>query len=414
MTFVRLFLLWVGLTLLLPATGWPSHAQDFELKHDHQSVNQEQITEYVCPMHSHIVSDEPGSCPICGMDLEPRQRATQVQVTVSEQMQQNLGIRTESVSYDTLWRYLPTVASVQWNENAQHHIHSRAAGWIEKLSVRSEGQKVQQGDQLYAIYSRDLVVAQQDLLQALNSTANPRLLRDAKLRLELLGFAPQLIQELEKTREIFYRVPVYAAHDGVVTELNIAEGMYVEPGLAMMTLIGTDSFWLIADVPESQSNWLRVGAPVDISLPQANLDGVESRIDYIYPELDRQARTQRVRIQLPQSQVGDALLVGMQAQVELYGGPKREALVVPLSSLILTGNENRVIVRSSAGDFEQRRVHVGLVVGEQAEILHGLTAGEQVVVSGQFLLDSEAALQGNRLQRRAAGQAEVENAHANH
>src|SRR5690554_4190038 len=185
MTFVRFFLLLVGMTLLLPATSWPSHAQDFELKHDHQSATQEQTTEYVCPMHSHIVSDEPGSCPICGMDLEPRQRATQVQVRVSEQMQQNLGIRTESVSYDTLWRYLPTVASVQWNENAQHHIHSRAPGWIEKLSVRSEGQKVQQGDQLYAIYSRDLVVAQQDLLQALNSTANPRLLSDAKLRLEL-------------------------------------------------------------------------------------------------------------------------------------------------------------------------------------------------------------------------------------
>src|SRR5690554_1283204 len=318
MIILRLLTAILCLALVVPQ----GHTQEFTLHHNHNHHNQteqsEQRTDYVCPMHSHIVSDEPGSCPICGMDLEPRQRTTHVQVTVSEQMQQNLGIRTETVRYDQLWRYLPTVASVQWNENAQHHIHSRAAGWIEKLSVRSEGQKVQQGDQLYAIYSRDLVVAQQDFLQALNSTVNPRLLRDAKLRLELLGFAPQLIQELEKTREIFYRVPVYAAHDGVVTELNIAEGMYVEPGLAMMTLIGTDSFWLIADVPESHSNWLRVGAPVDISLPQANLDGVESHIDYIYPELDRQARTQRVRIQLPQSQVGDALLVGMQAQVELY------------------------------------------------------------------------------------------------
>lgn len=409
MTILRLLTAVLCFALVVPQ----GHAQEFELKHDHseQTEKSKQATEYVCPMHSHIVSDEPGTCPICGMDLEPRQRQEEKSVQVSGSMQQNLAIRTTTVHYDTLWRYYPTIAQVAWNDNARHHVHARASGWVEKLYVRSEGTHVQQGDRLYDIYSRELVVAQQDLLQVLsNGAVNGRLLRDAKLRLELLGFAPQLIKEIEKTREIMYRVPVFAPQAGVVTELNVAEGMYVEPGLAMFTLTGDESFWLIADVPERYSDWLSVGAPVDVTLPQANLNAYETEIEYIYPSLDTQARTQRVRIKLPNSQVGSNLLVGMQAQVELYGGPKREALTVPLSSLIVTGANNRVMVKTNDNTFEQRDVHVGLVIGEQAEILHGLEEGEQVVVSGQFLLDSEATL----LNSRATGEQEATDAHANH
>lgn len=384
-------------------------AQEFELNHDEHEAS----TEYVCPMHSHIVSDEPGTCPICGMDLEPRQRVQESDVKVSAQMQQNLGIRTTTAEVTTLWRYYPTIASVQWNDNARHHLHTRASGWIERLHVRSEGQQVEQGDPVYDIYSRELVVAQQDFLQALSSaSANPRLLRDAKLRLELLGFAEPLIAQLEKSKEIIYRVPVFAPHSGVVTELNVAEGMYIEPGLAVMTLTGDDSYWLIADVPERYSDWLRAGAPVDVTLPQAGLNKHETTIDYIYPALDAQARTQRVRIKMPDSKVGTNLLVGMQAEVELYGGPKRDALTVPLSSLMITGTTNRVMVKTDDNSFVQRDVHVGLVVGDQAEILHGLEAGEQVVVAGQFLLDSEATLLNSRMQNPQSQ--EATDAHANH
>lgn len=411
MIILRLLTTILCLALVVPQ----GHTQEFTLHHNHNHHNQteqsEQRTDYVCPMHSHIVSDEPGSCPICGMDLEPRQHHAEKSVQVSSSMQQNLAIRTTTVQYDTLWRYYPTIAQVAWNDNARHHVHARATGWIEKLYVRSEGTQVQRGDRLYDIYSRELVVAQQDLLQVLsNGTADNRLLRDAKLRLELLGFAPQLIKEIEQTREIMYRVPVFAPQAGVVTELNVAEGMYVEPGLAMLTLTGNESFWLIADVPERYSDWLNVGAPVYVTLPQANLNRYATEIEYIYPSLDVQARTQRVRIKLHNDNVGSQLLVGMQAQVELYGEPKRHVLTIPLSSLIVTGANNRVIVRTKDNTFEQRDVHVGLVIGEQAEILHGLTEGEQVVVSGQFLLDSEATL----LNSRASGKQEATDAHAHH
>lgn len=406
-----------ALMLLVNVLAQSAHAQD----HDHSEHGSEaaQMTpaeqqlqddidanenvEYVCPMHSHIVRDEPGTCPICGMDLEPQEPTKEVNVQISGQMQQNLGITTATVAHTTLWRYLPTLATVQWNDNARWHIHPRASGWLEELFVRSEGQQVAKGDRLYSIYSKELVVAQQDFLQALDAadTLTPaqakRLLRDGRLRLELLGFSQEQVTQLEKSQEIFYRLPVYAKQAGVVTALNVAEGMYVEPGTELLTITGDDSAWLIADVPERYSDWLRPQAPADVTLPQAGLNAYETEIDYIYPELDAQSKTQRVRIKLPQGIDATQIQVGMQAQVELYGGPKRDVLAVPVSALILTGTNNRVVVQTADDTFEQREVHVGLIVGDQAEIMHGLAHGEKVVTSGQFLLDSEASLKASRM-----------------
>ncbi len=400
---IRYFLLWFCWASLVLA---PLSSAAFVLQqHDH-SAHQLEPTKpaeanlYVCPMHPHIVQGEPGSCPICGMDLVARKTGSQRQVSISVDagMQQQLGIRTSSAEQRTFWRYYPTLASVQWNDNARHHIHPRASGWLERLAVRSEGQVVQQGDLLYEMYSQELVVAQQDFLQArevASGSQRERLLRDARMRLELLGVSAELINQLQRSGELLYRVPVYAPHAGVVTALNVAEGMYVQPTTELFTITGANQFWLIADIPERYADWLRVGAPADISLAVAALHGFASSIDYIYPELDPVSRTQRARILLPQQAATAALAVGMQAQVELYGGPKRQALAIPLESLIITGANNRVIVQQDSGEFVQREVHVGLIINDYAEILHGLSEGERVVTSGQFLLDSEASLRSN-------------------
>lgn len=374
-----------------------------------EHLNDDAKVEYVCPMHSHIVRDEPGTCPICGMDLEPQEPVEEIVVQVSGQMQQNLGITTATVASTTLWRYLPTLATVQWNDNARWHVHPRAAGWLEQLFVRSEGAEVAAGDPLYSIYSKELVVAQQDFLQTLDTinglsaAQKQRLIRDGRLRLELLGLSKGQIEQLESSGEIFYRLPVYAKQSGVVTALNVAEGMYVEPGTEVMTITASDSAWLIADVPERYAGWMRPQAPVDVTLPAAGLNSFETEIDYIYPQLDAVAKTQRVRIKLPQHIKAMKLQVGMQAQVELYGGPKRDVLAVPVSALIMTGTSNRVIVQTAEQTFEQRDVHVGLIVDDQAEIMHGLSAGEKVVTSGQFLLDSEASLKSSRLKGTSSG-----------
>lgn len=400
---VRHFLLGLCVATLLLAPF--SSSAVLLQQHDHSahqqaSPQQGEASLYVCPMHPHIVQGEPGTCPICGMDLVARKNTAQRQVSVQVEagMQQQLGIRTSVAERRTFWRYYPTLATVQWNDNARYHVHPRASGWLERLAIRSEGQAVTQGDLLYEIYSQELVVAQQDFLQAhaaASGSQRERLLRDARLRLELLGFTATLIEQLQRSGELMYRVPVYAPHDGVVTALNVAQGMYVQPATELLTITAAKQFWLIADVPERYADWLRVGAPADISLAAAELNGFETRIDYIYPELDPVSRTQRVRILLPQQAATAALAVGMQAQVELYGGPKREALGVPLESLIVTGANNRVIVQQENGEFVQREVHVGLIINDYAEILHGLEDGERVVTSGQFLLDSEASLRSN-------------------
>lgn len=161
-----------------------------------------------------------------------------------------------------------------------------------------------------------------------------------------------------------------------------------------MTIAGSDSLWLIADVPEQQLDWFTADSPVSINLPQAGIENVDANIDYIYPELDTTSRTLRVRIELAGLSTRDRnkLVVGQQAQVDIFGGPKRDVLAIPVSALIITGSENRVMVQLDDNSFAQRDVHVGLVINGQAEILHGLNEGDQVVTSGQFLLDSDASL----------------------
>lgn len=391
----------INLVVVAPALAW----QD---QHDHSSQlpeamqSEEQTTEYVCPMHSHIVRDEPGTCPICGMQLEPRQSVSDSSVEISSSMQQNLGVLTQPVQRTTLWRYLPTQGRVNWNSDRLHHVHPRVSGWIEKLAITSVGQRVQAGDLMYELYSQELVVAQQDHLQTLDTLTNlsnkerrQALQRDGRTRLKLLGMTPALIDELEQSRQVRYQVPFYAPKSGVVTELPIAEGMYLQPGPTAITIAGSDSLWLIADVPEQQLDWFSADSPVSINLPQAGIENLDANIDYIYPELDMTSRTLRVRIELAGLSTRDRnkLVVGQQAQVDIFGGPKRDVLAIPVSALIMTGTENRVMVQLDDNSFAQRDVHVGLVINGQAEILHGLKEGDQVVTSGQFLLDSDASLQ---------------------
>lgn len=419
---VRQFVLLVMLSIVSLTMVSAPHAQEHDHSHtDEHSAQQSPVTGdktdadevvYVCPMHTHIVRDEEGTCPICGMDLEPRRQATassddsQTGVTVDGKRQQNFGIQVAEVTTETLWRYLPTQGRVTWNEQALNHIHPRASGWVELLAVRSEGERVAKGDKLYELYSQELVVAQQDHLQTLDSLTNlssserrGALQRDGRTRLRLLGFTDEQVSELEKNREVLYQVPIYARHSGIVTQLNVAEGMYVEPGTVVMTLAGTNALWLIADVPERQADWFDAESTVAVTLPQAGIEDLETTIDYIYPELDETSRNLRVRIQLPElaAAARQKLLVGQQASVDLYGGPKRDTKTIPLAALLTTGARNQVILRLDGTNFVQREVHVGLIVDDRAEILHGLEVGDEVVVSGQFLLDADANLAGNGL-----------------
>lgn len=349
-------------------------------------------SNYVCPMHSHIIKDHPGKCPICGMELVLREQhieQAQSGVIVPGHIQQNMALTTSHVERSSLWRYIETFGAVEYDENGLTHIHPRATGWIENLKVKTLGEPIKQGQLLYEIYAPELIVAQDEYLSLLKTgRVSERLKQRGRTRLKLLGMTADLINQIERSQQSFFRVPYYAPHDGVVSDLSIREGMYVNPSNKLMTLANLDSVWVLADVFEHQIDWVKTGKWVEFDLPALNVYAEEGKIEYIYPALDPITRTLKVRLSL-NNKMG-RFKPEMIANVRIYGGPKHNALHIPVEALIRTGKDNRVIVKTQHNEFVACKVMLGMVTQGRAEILQGLNQGEEVVTSGQFLIDSES------------------------
>ncbi|WP_169308336.1 efflux RND transporter periplasmic adaptor subunit [Ferrimonas aestuarii] len=404
-----------------PATQMPQ--PEFLTKANSDTPQSGVTVKYVCPMHPHIVSDHPGeTCPICGMDLEPVEMGSvgeEVVVGVPGGMQQALGIRIAEVKQGTLWRYINTIGTVEYDQDAISHVHARVSGWIETLGVAAAGDQVKKGDLLFELYSPELVNAQDDFLLAIDSLKRDQLrgselLRKAKLRLELLGMDAKLIAQLERSQKSLYRVPFYAKHDGVISELNVRDGMYIQPNTEVMKLVDLSQVWVIAEVFEQQQGWFKPGQDAAVTAAALGLFELEGKIDYLYPELDPVTRALQVRVQLANPQ--GKLRPGSLVDVELYGTAKRGLTLVPTEALIQTGSSNRVVVQRSDKEFVVKEVRLGMVAKGKAEVLSGVEPGEQVVVSGQFLLDSEASLKGSlmRLSSSQDGEAAAMQSHAGH
>lgn len=394
---------WIAICVLIPLL---TLAQEHNHNHSEDQNPFEQSTEYVCPMHSQVVRDEPGTCPICGMDLvknEPGQDHAEHEAersfTVPESSQQAIRVTTARVQRKNLQPQLMAQAQVRWQESAQRHIHSRAEGWVEELHADIEGQRVEKGDKLYSLYAPDLVVAQDDYLQLLDSLSDIRngssqqsFKRRGQQRLRLLGMSEAQINALEQGGETEYVVDYYAPESGYITSLDIQEGMYVSPGLKLLTLTQDNQLWFFADVPARYSKQLKVGQMAHISSEHFPGGHWMNTIDYIYPQVD--PVTQTIKVRIPVSDSIDRLREGLWATAHIELEPLKDAVVVPVGSLIVSGANNRVVVKSGARKFEVREVTTGLRVGNEIAIEEGLQKGELVVTSGQFLLDSEASLQG--------------------
>ncbi|MCE9686089.1 efflux RND transporter periplasmic adaptor subunit [Shewanella sp. AS16] len=374
------------------------------------SLVQETGIKYVCPMHAHIISDTPGTCPICGMTLEKVEtgdKGQEINIQVSGDMQQALALKVAAVATDTLSKFVQTVGQIDYDESQINHLHARVTGWIEKLAITSVGDHISKGQLLYEIYSPDLINAQDDYLLALDtmntSGSGDRywdLVRKASLRLELLGMNEAQIVALARSGKAQFRVPFYAKQDGVVKALNIRDGMYIQPQTEVMSVVDLSKVWVIADVFENEQSWLKIGQDALVSVPAMDIKGIRGKIDYIYPELDPVTRSLRVRVILDNGNT--ALRPKTLAKVSLFGGASQDVLVIPQEALIQTGKENRVIVKQDDTSFVARSVTVGMLSQGKAEIVSGLAAGERVVISGQFLLDSEASLKGS-LMRLSSG-----------
>jgi membrane fusion protein, copper/silver efflux system len=355
---------------------------------------EKQVLYWVAPMDPNYRRDKPGKSPM-GMDLIPvyaDHNASASTVTILPEVVQNLGVRTQKAERTRLWRGIDTVGYVDYDESKVSHIHLRTEGWIEKLAVRSEGERVKKGDRLFDLYSPELVNAQEEYVTALSS-GNKGLIRASKERLSALGISASQIDQLQKTKEVRQRISVFASQDGVVTSLPVREGMFVKPEMRVMSLGDLSSVWLLAEVFERQAEWVRRGQPAEVRLsyiPGRTWDG---KVEYIYPSLDPKTRTLKVRLRFDNPD--ESLKPNMYANVRLFGGAKDNVIAIPIEGLIRTGREDRVIIALGEGRFEARKVTAGIESGDYVEILQGVNAGDDIVVSGQFLIDSEASMRAS-------------------
>ncbi len=353
-----------------------------------------EILYWVAPMDPNYRRDKPGKSPM-GMDLIPvyaGEDAGGSTVTISPAVVQNLGVRTAMSERTRLWRGIDTVGYVDFDESKVSHIHLRTEGWIEKLVIESEGDRVKKGEFLFDVYSPLLVSAQEELVTAI-ATGNKNLIAASKERLSALGISDKQIRELQKTRKVKQIISVYSPQDGVVSHFPVRDGMFVKPTQDVMTLADLSSVWLLAEVFERQAEWVEVGQPAEVRLSYIPGRVWKGKVEYIYPTLDAKTRTLKVRLRFDNP--GEKLKPNMYANVKIFGGAKEDTIVIPLEALIRTGREERVIIALGDGRFEARKVVAGIESGEYVEILEGLDANEKVVTSGQFLIDSEASMRAS-------------------
>lgn len=365
------------------------------------------------PMVPQQKFDKPGRSPFMNMDLVPvyaDDKADEGSVAVSSRVRQSLGIRLAAAEFTELRQDLAAVGNIQADERRIARAEVRTQGWVERLNVRAVNDPVRAGQVLAEIYSPELLQAQEEYLlvrrMAKDGAAEDSLARAARRRLEALGLSESQIAKLEQSGVATRRVPLMAPVSGVVTELGVREGAMVQAGMPAFTLTDLSSVWLTVEVPEAQAAMLKLGQTVSAtvqSLPGRNFSG---RLDFIYPELNVQTRTVKARLAL--ANPGFALKPGMFAEVSLASAA-RKVLTVPTEAVIQTGTRNVVIV-ADGERFRAADVRLGAERGGRTEILSGLKEGEQVVASGQFLIDSEASLRGTLA--RLEGEAEAKPAAA--
>ena len=355
------------------------------------SSNEEtrEILYWVAPMDRNYRRDKPGKSPM-GMDLVPvyaSEESDASVVAIDPQIVQNLGVRTAVVKKGTLARRIDTVGYIEYDEDAMSHVHSRAAGWVENLGVKATGESVTEGQVLFELYSPELVNAQSEFVLTLEN-ADATLINASKERLHALGMTHAEIAKLEETKSVKQRIKNVATMDGVVTQLGVREGTYITPATHVLSFAKLSQVWVIAEVFERQSNWIELDQKATLTLDYLPGQTWHGEVDYIYPELDPVTRTLKVRVRFENKH--RLIRPNMFARVSFLAEGSEEVVHIDREAVIKGPGADRVVLALTDTRFKAVPVLTGMESEGRVEILQGLSEGDSVVVSGQFLIDSES------------------------
>ncbi|HAA76050.1 TPA: efflux RND transporter periplasmic adaptor subunit [Candidatus Latescibacteria bacterium] len=364
----------------------------------------EDVSHYTCPMHPSVKLHDPDvPCPICGMDLTPvpKQSGSSVEtfkgpafVTLSDDQQQLIGIRTDVVAVRETAGEIRTQGRITYDERSLTDVNLKVSGWIRELFVNYVGKRVRRGDQLFTLYSPDLLSSQEEYLLAFRgqndgaeSGWNERLLASARERLQLWDMTNEQIHDLEQSGQPQTAVTIHSPADGIVIDRKAVAGMHVNPSTRLYRIAGLDTVWVMADVYEQEIQRVREGLAARVLVPGAGQ--VEGRIDYVYPYLDPSTRTGTVRILVanPEDKLKPDTFVDVLINVE-----RSRALIVPESAVMLSGRRRIAFLAIGEGRFQPTEVRLGRRYETGYEMIDGLQAGDVVVTPANFLLDSESKL----------------------
>ena len=347
---------------------------------------------WVAPMDPNYRKDGPGKS-LMGMDLIPVYEESRNDqdpvgtVNISAQIENQLGVKTAEVRLQSMQQTLNLAGFSQPDDTSVQNYHSRTSGWVEKLYVHSLGDIIKQGQALYDFYSPELVYAQEEFISALK-TNNHGLTQSSRLKLQALGLSKRQINDLQSSKKVKQQLTFYAKKSGYITHLNVREGMYIQPQNKMLESADLSRIWVMAEVFESQAQWLETGLPVMMTVQGFANKQWQGRIDYIFPSVSASNRTQQIRVIFdnPDRQ----LKSNMFAQLMIQAAPLPPQLVVPENAIIVTGAGQRVVLALGDGQYRSVPVTTGVYAQGLVQIISGLEKGQKVVTSAQFLIDSES------------------------